>query len=707
MRQARHQPASHRLAGLALLLVVWALVVLGRLYWLQVREHGWLAARARAQQQHTVELTSLRGTVYDRNLTPLAMTLPVESLYADPHQVADAAREAARLAPVVGVAEPVLARRLGSDHSFVWVARQLNANAFKLAEALQLPGIYSQPAARRFYPNGELAASVLGYVGLDGHGLAGIEYSLDSALHGRAGRAREEVDGRRKSYHQVEQPPQEGRDVVLTLDENIQYIAQQALDQEVTASHARSGVAVVEDPRTGEILALVNSPTFNPDRYQQAPAAERDDAAVSDPYEPGSVFKLVTVSAALQQGLVTPDEIIDCQMGSIRVGGRLIHDHAPFGKITVTEIIQHSSDVGAIKIGLKLGDQELYHYIRAYGFGARTGLRLPGESRGIVRPPAQWTPMSIGAVSMGQEVAVTPVQVVSLISTLADGGIYHAPRIVLGEMSGSAPEAPPAPALEPGRRVVSATVANEMKQMMAEVVLAGTAQQARLNGYTAAGKTGTAQMVDPGTHRYSTRDYVASFGGFAPINDPAVAILVVLNSPRGGHEGGQVAGPVFKAIAEQVLPYLGVPHDVPVDTSPSPRYIAGAGPSAAPPPSPCPKGTSPACASSWGPDLPQPGARATVGAVNPTATPAMPAASAGPDAAAAVPAGSVVLDYGRSIAVPDFRGQSLRQVAATCARLGLEVSLQGDGVARSQVPAPGSRLGPGGRVTVQFQPGTP
>ena len=665
----RQSTPRYRLFTLQAGLTLWALLVVARLFWLQVVDHNWLAHRAQLQQQRTVTVEAQRGAIYDRHLTPLAMSLPVESLFANPHQVADAASAARALAPILGLERHPLARSLASRRSFVWIAHQVTADQAQAVAALHLAGVYSQPDTRRFYPKGELAASVLGYVGLDGHGLGGIEHSLDGVLHGRNGQAVLEVDAHRQSYSQVERQPVEGKNLVLSLDQNIQFIAQQQLDRAVEATHALRGVAVVEDPHTGEILALANSPSFDPDDFAHTPAADLGDAAVSDPYEPGSVFKLVTLSAALQQKLITPDEMIDCQMGSIRVGGRLIHDHAKFGVMSVSDILRHSSDVGAIKVGLKLGDQEFYHYIQAYGFGQPTGLKLPGESRGIVRPPARWTPMSIGAVSMGQEVAVTPVQVIAMISTLANGGIYHEPTLVLDEFAGTPPAAPPAWAPGPGRRVVSERVANEMKQMMAQVVLAGTAQQAQLNGYTAAGKTGTAQKVDPGTHLYSARNYVASFGGFAPINDPAVAILVVIDSPRGGHEGGATAGPVFKAIAERVLPYLGVPHDIPVEAQPAPIHIAAA-------------------------DAHEESEEVAE----------LPLAAPAPAAAPAVPAAMVVLHYGANggVVVPDFTGQSVRTVSATCERLGLDLALQGSGVARAQAPAAGTRLTPGGRVIVRF-----
>jgi cell division protein FtsI/penicillin-binding protein 2 len=661
----------YRLLTVQAALAAWALAVVVRLFWLQVVDHGWLERRARLQQQHTVEVAPRRGSLFDRKLTPLAMSLPVVSVYANPHQVTAPGAEAAQLAPILGLNEEALAKALGADRGFVWVARQIPANEARAVATLRLPGIFSEPSTRRFYPKGQLAASVLGYVGLDGNGLGGLEREYNRELRGESGKAVIEVDARGDAYSQIERPPVEGENLVLTIDQNIQYIAQQELDKAVKATRARDGVAIVENPATGEILALANSPSFNPGDFAHTPPARLGDAAVSSPYEPGSVFKLVTLSAALEQNLITPQELINCQEGSIVVGGRLIHDHARFGVISVTDILKHSSDVGAIKIGEKLGDREFYHYIRAYGFGRRTGIGLPGESAGIVWPLHDWLPMSIGAVSMGQEIAVTPVQVIAMASALANGGVYHAPRIVMEAFRGARPEQAPRFRPAPGRRIVSAYVANEMKQMMAQVVLGGTGRWAQLDGYTAGGKTGTAQKVDPGTHAYSKRDYVASFVGFAPINEPAMVCLVVIDSPRGGHEGGQVAGPVFQAIAERVLPYLGVAHDVPLEARPAPIRIA---------------------------------ARDAVEESQPVGPPPEPAP---PLAVAPEPAGGdVVLSTGTAagIALPDFRGQPVRAVTAMCQRLGLALTLQGSGVAQTQSPAAGVRVRRGATVVVRFTP---
>lgn len=656
-------------------LLAWVAVVLVRLFCLQVVDYGGLERRAQRQQSRTLVLDAPRGVIYDRNFHPLAMSLDVDSVFAVPSQLANEAAAARALARALHLDERDLAGRLAAARNFCWVARKITAEQSRRVHALHLRGVYFEKESARFYPKGQLAAQVLGYVGMDDKGLGGLELEFDRQLRGTPGRELVQVDARGDAYNQVERPGTAGENLVLTLDQNIEFIAQQELDRAVAQTHAIRGTAIVEDPSTGGILAIADSPTFNPNDYRTTPQAEMTDAAVSDVYEPGSVFKLVTLSAALDQHLATPNEMVNCQEGAIVVGGRVIHDHARYGMLSVTDILAHSSDVGAIKLGLRLGDQRFYDYIRAYGFGRPTGIALPGESWGLARPPSRWTKMSIGAISMGQEIAVTPMQIIAMVSTLADGGIYHAPRIVLDKFRGARPkpdELTLASAAE-GRRVVSAETAAEMKAMMAAVVLEGTGRQARLDGYTDGGKTGTAQKVDPGGHGYSKNHYVVSFAGLAPLGAPAVTILVALDSPVRAYAGEEVAAPVFRAIAERVLPYLGVPRDVPAPPGVEVAAATGAAAGA---------GAGPAFAA----------ASAAVMAAN--------AAAASPSASTAT--NTVVLDYDGGIKLPDFTGQSVRKVASRLEELGLDPDLEGDGAALRQTPPPGAAVAPGTAVTVWF-----
>ena len=445
----------------------------------------------------------------------------------------------------------------------MWIARKLPPETAARIAALNLRGIYFQREDQRFYPKRELAAPVLGYVDIDEHGIGGVEYQLDGRIRSKPGRMMILADAHSRWFDSSEKTPEAGSSVVLTIDENIQYIAEKELAAAIADTHAKAGTVIVQDPSNGEILAMASWPTFNPNAVGGSAPEARMNRAVGALYEPGSVFKIVTLSAAIDQGITTPDEVVDCQMGAIYIAGHRIRDHHPFGLLTVSEILAHSSDVGAIKIGLRLGAPKLYDYIRAYGFGSPSGIDLPGENRGLLRRLENWTPISIGAVSMGQEVGVTPVQMITAVSAIANGGLLYRPHVVLALRKGS--EQITATEPEP-RRVVRVTTAATMRAMLEGVVLRGTGKLAQLDGYTTAGKTGTAQKIDPATGRYSATQLIASFVGFAPINNPAVTVLVQLDSPVGAHEGGSVAAPAFRHIAEQVLAYRNVPHDIPLST---------------------------------------------------------------------------------------------------------------------------------------------
>src|SRR6266567_4228986 len=397
---------------------------------------------------------------------------------------------------------------------------------------------------------------------MDDEGLSGIERAYDEQLHGKPGQMLISVDARRKWFGRVEKQPEPGDNLVLTVDEEIQYIAEHELQRAMLETHAAAGTVIVENPHTGEILALANRPTFNPNVSKGIRSEALKNRAVSDVYEPGSTFKLVTISAALEEKLTRPNEIFDCQKGSIVINGMRIHDSRPHGLLSVSDILAESSDVGSIKIGLRLGEDRFYKYIRAFGFGQQTGIELPGETRGMTKPVNRWSKVSIAAISMGQEIGITPLQLTGLISIMANDGVYVAPRITAATLQ---PQSTPQTiAFHPanGRRVISSLTAAEMRQMMQGVVLHGTGKKALLIGYSSAGKTGTAQKVDPATHAYSHTKYVGSFAGFAPVNNPAITVAVVLDSAVGLHQGGQISAPVFNRIAQQVLEYLHTQHDL-------------------------------------------------------------------------------------------------------------------------------------------------
>ena len=729
MRASAPRTPSRRLYFFAALLFVWIFAIGFRLVRLQVVKFGFFEDLAERQRTRTVPVEPRRGNIYDRYGHPLAMSIDVDSVFAVPSEVHDKETTAAMLGKVLNLDPQDILVRLKMARPFVFIARRIDAETSTRIRQLNLRGIAFRKEPKRFYPKRELAAQVLGYVGMDGDGLGGLERGFDDDLRGIPGKELVSLDARGKWFSRVEKPPDPGQNLVLTIDQTIQYIAERELQQGMEDTKSIAGTVVVENPRTGEILALANRPTFNPNVFNSVPLDALKNRAVSDIYEPGSVFKVVTYSAALDQHVVTPDDKVDCQHGSIDVFGMKIHDHESLGVVTIAEALAHSSDVAAIKTGMKLGDQRLYHYIHEYGFGQQTGIELPGETRGLARPVSRWSKVSIGAISMGQEIGVTPLQTISLVSTIANDGIYTPPRIVAGELP---PDGTPKPVVfhsAPQHRVVSAMTAAQMKKMMEGVVLFGTASRAILNGYTDAGKTGTAQKVDPATGGYSKTKYVASFIGFAPVNSPAITIAVILDSPVGLHQGGQVCAPVFKRIAEQVLEYMHVPHDADVknpqrqnlqasakdddladessDRLSPPLQMADADASGRAGPQ---TNSQPKVASAKAPGGAAAGVTSPASGKQQTQpSPGTEIAQASPPPAhqpspaeQAAPQGTVVLDVDSGVIVPSFLGKPLRSAVESAQQSGLEINAIGSGVARQQWPAPGSHLTSGQRITVRF-----
>src|SRR6476659_8989111 len=495
------------------------------------------------------------------------MSINVDSVFAVPAEMPNPASTISLVARITRQDPRELVAKCEAARSFCWLARKPDPEISARIRSLNLRGIYFQKESKRYYPKNDLAAQVLGYVGMDDTGLSGVEREYEDELHGRPGQMLISVDARKKWFGSVEKQPEPGQNIVLTIDEKIQYIAERELETGMVQTHAIAGSVVVQNTRTGEILALANRPTFNPNLTKEISPEKLKNHAVSDVYEPGSTFKLVTLSAALEEKLTNPNEIVDCQMGSIVFNGMRIRDSRPHGLLTVSDVLAESSDVGSIKVGLRLGEDRFYRYIRAFGFGQQTGIELPGETRGLSKPVSRWSKVSIAAISMGQEIGITPLQLAGLISTMANDGIYVAPRITAATTQ---PQTTPQMiAFHPvnERRVISSFTAAEMRQMMQGVVLHGTGTKAKLIGYSSAGKTGTGQKVDPATHAYSRTKYVASFAGFAPINDPAITVAVILDSAVGLHQGGQVSAPVFQRVAQQVLEYLHTPHDVELPTN--------------------------------------------------------------------------------------------------------------------------------------------
>jgi cell division protein FtsI (penicillin-binding protein 3) len=659
--------------------------VFGRLGYLQLFRHSEYLVKAQRQQQHVIEITPKRGAIYDRNMHPLAMSIPVDSAFAVPPEIGDQQLASRLLSGVLGIPREVLEARLESSHSFVWIARKLPPDKKEAVEALNLKGVYFQKENQRIYPKRDLASHVLGFVDLDEKGLGGIEHELDAQIRGKSEKIIVMADARQRWFDGGEAQRERGANVVLTLDEKIQYIAERELAVAIAKTRAMAGTVMVMNPNTGEILALANWPKFNPNAANESTPEARMNRAVTALYEPGSTFKLITLAAAFDQGITKPGEVFDCENGAVYVAGHRIRDHKPFGMLNVADILAQSSDVGAIKIALRLGAPKFYDYIRAFGFGQPTGVDLPGESKGILRRLENWSAISIGSISMGQEVGVTPIQLISAVSAIANGGMLYKPHVITELRRGE--QVLPAEGLlassEP-KRVIRPETAATLRRLMEGVILNGTGPLARLDGWTAAGKTGSAQKIDPATGRYSPTQLIASFTGFAPISNPAVTILVSLDSPVGEHEGGQVAAPVFKRIAEQVLPYLDVPRDVPIGL----RLVQAAY-----------KNREIADSATLEDFTP------TDFSGQPDQLPAEAPATKSKAGMSQTLSVTVAVDEGGDIQVPDFSGKTMRVVTEICLRLGLDPVLIGSNLAMNQTPAAGAKARRGAKVTVQF--GTP
>jgi cell division protein FtsI (penicillin-binding protein 3) len=709
---------NSRLYLLGAFMLFWIVAICGRLIFLQVFSYGKFVKQAGHQQQRAIPLTAKRGVIYDRAGRELAMSVMVDSAFAVPTEVKDLPTAVHLITRITGDDYNVVLADCRAHKTFCWVARKADDETIQRINSLKLQGIHFQKEPKRFYPARDLAAQVLGSVGMEDTGQSGIEHEFDEQLRGKAGKMFISVDARKQWFSDVETQPDPGDNIVLTLDKNIQYIAEKELDQAIHDTQAIAGTVIVENPHTGEILALANRPTFNPNLRKQITPETLTNRAVSYVYEPGSAFKVVTISAALEEKVTNPNEIFDCQMGSIVYNGMRIRDSKPHGLLPVSGVLAESSNVGAIKIALRLGEERYYKYIRAFGLGQQTGIELPGETRGITKPPSRWSKVSIAAISIGQEIGVSPVQLAAVISTLANDGVYIAPRILAGTVPPQAGVQTVAFHPREGRRVVSPYTAAQMRSMMQKVVLEGTARRAILDGYTAGGKTGTGQKVDPATGAYSRTKYNATFAGFAPLNSPQIVVAVILDSPVGPHQGGQVSAPVFRRVAQQVLEYLHVPHDVPfaskhqlllAQSKVSDRDLADDTPdhpgepletaevNEAAKPSTPPR-TPPSGAAATTPPVVQAAVRESIPVRD------QPAQTAAPTAEADLPtSGTVVLDVEQGgIEVPSFVGKTFRGAVEAAQDAGLELEAVGSGLARQQNPVAGSHVPAGSRVTVQF-----
>jgi len=741
--------------------------------WLQIFDHKHWVNLATRQQTGGFEVAPRRGLLYDRNLKELAMTVQVDSIFAVPLELGENREETARMLSRIVHLDPQenftsqhqIFARFNASHGFAWVARRVDPETAQRVRELNLKGVYFQKEFKRFYPNGELGAQVLGYVGSDDAGLGGLEAKFDDDLHGVAGHMLTAVDAKRHVLGSVVDEPQPGENLVLAIDANIQYMAEKALDAQMAKVKAAHGTVVVQDPHTGQILALAVSPRFNPNDSKHMDASVLQNLAVSDVYEPGSTFKLVTYSAALDSAGVKPTDMVDCQGGAMTMYGRTLHDDKDdhFGVVTVQYALEHSSDVGAAKMALKVGPDKFYQYMRGFGFGERSGVELPSETRGLLRAPKKWGSTSILSLSIGQEIGVTPVQLVTMVSAIANGGVYMPPHVLMEStdaMKGDPRLKPaafhpsnqlPATLPEGAHRVITEVTAATMRSMMRGIVVEGTGKAAALNGYSSGGKTGTAQKIDVATHTYSHTKLVASFAGIAPVSNPAISVAVVIDTPTvGSRYGAAVSAPVFAEVAQEVLEYLGVPHDQPLKTkSEMLTATANAGDTMDEP-----QDNGADLNAMFGDinELPaddplRARSAAETAAVTAAATTTSQNASGGastviakPDSSLSAkalatfhaqgnttsllsseipgsvslagvrprpeaetrPDGGVVVSSGHRVAVPSFGGEGLRAALEQAGAAGLRIQPVGSGLARAQVPPPGTMVPSGTQIVIRF-----
>ena len=653
MRDRKEKWARIRIRLIGVVFAFFFAITVARAFYLQIIEKEQLVRLAERQYQKIVPLTPVRGVIYDRNNAPLAVSIEMDSCYAEPRSIDNVRDVAARLAPFLGMSRETLGRKLNGNRNFAWLQRRMPPDLVQKIKELDLDGIGFVKETKRFYPNGEVASHVIGFTGLDPDGLEGVELKYNSTILGSTGYLVTERDALGRDVAQkgtVVTKASKGQNVTLSLDKNIQYITEKELAKAVTDSGAKGGMALVVEPQSGRVLAMANYPSFNPNAYSRYSPSFLRNKTIVDSFEPGSTFKVFLIAAALEEKVVTPNDAFNCENGSYSIGGRTIHDTHKYGRLTVADILKYSSNIGAAKIGGRLGQERLYNHLKDFGFGARSGIDLPGEAYGYLRNGSQWFGVDLATISFGQGVSATALQLVMAVSAVANGGMLMKPYVVekISDENGVEIEQ-----ISPQerRRVISPETAKVMARMMEGVATeGGTGMNAAVEGYRVAGKTGTAQKVDPVTRGYSVDKRTASFVGFIPADNPKLVILVVVDEPKTSPYGGVVAAPAFSAIAQQSLCYLKVPPDPALKTR-----------------------------------------HETIEVKTPVPADETTAAAEG-----------TINDGVEGTVMPDFRRMSMRQVMQTMEKRGLNVKLLGSGRAMEQNPPPGQRIGPKDQVWVKF-----
>ncbi len=692
--------AVRRLTWFSAGLLLWGLLIFAKLLNLQVVRHDDYLAKGRRQQETKVALAAPRGTISDRNGQPLAMSVPVESVAVNPKLIPDKEIDAEILAGILNLDAAQLHAQIvaaAEQHrGYLIVKHRISSDETERLHALHADWIFLPQENKRIYPSGQVAAHVVGSVYQGEKGAEGVEKGNDAILQGTPGTARLMTDVKRRGIEsEVETAPVPGKAIKLTIDERLQFLAEQALAYQVKAKHARTGTAIIMNPYTGEILVLANYPTYDPNVAPRTIAERRThfNLGAQVPFEPGSIFKVLTLSTALETTNLRPESMINCHNGFLALPGRVVHEaHGGFGMLSMADVLAHSSNIGAIEIGARIGREKFYQYLRNFGFGERTGLQLPAESRGILRPLSKWGTTSLASVSMGQEVAATSLQLIRACAAVANGGLLVKPKIV-AEIDGK-----PTPTEAP-KRVLRPETTVTMRQLMEGVVLHGTGRTIKAGPWTFGGKTGTAQIFENGHY---THLYNASFMGFAPVNNPALVAIVTINGTEGNlGMGASAAGPVWGPLMKEALREFNVPKDLP-DVPDTPAK----------------------------PDKSKPEKDVEIARIegdqghnilddDPTALPKIEDVPTDQGEQGAAPVPSVALadmkGAGASLApvpaakpkrygpvAPDFRGKAMRSVVSEAYAMGLSIKPEGSGVARSQAPAPGSPIHPGEIIRVLF-----
>ena len=661
MKDEREKWARVRIVIIGSFFGLLFLSVTARAFYLQVLQHEEMVKRADKQHQRIVPLTPARGAIMDRNGTPLAVSVEMDSCYAEPHNIQDIDGTAAILAPLFDAPKNEIVKKLTTSKHFIWLERRMAPEIALRVRNMKLRGIGFVKENKRFYPNVEIASHVLGFTGQDPNGLEGIELKYDSTILGNTGFLVTERDNLGRDIavkNTVIKNTSPGKNLILTLDKNIQYITEKELAKAVTESGAKNGMALVMESSSGRILAMANYPSFNPNSYSKYSQAQLRNRIVADSFEPGSTFKVFLVAAALEEKIIKTTDAFNCENGSYKIADHTIHDTHSYGRLSVADILKYSSNIGAAKIGFKLGDERLYRYLKSFGFGERTGVDLPGESAGNLRNNRRWYGVDLANISFGQGVSTSAIQLTSALSAVANGGNLMKPYIVERILDDSGQEVQK---FEPQilRRVISQDTAQQVSKMLESVTNSGgTGTNAAVEGFRVAGKTGTAQKADPVTHSYGAKR-TASFAGFIPANNPKLTILVVVDEPKTSQYGGVVAAPAFRAIAQNSLAYLKV---APQSESGNQTKLADTKNGAA-------TGSKPADED---------------------------AMSEGDPLTAQTTAATGVM--------PNFRGMSMRHVLQVMEKQHINIRLLGSGRAAEQMPPPGHPIRAVDEVWIKFAP---